>query len=722
MTTYGQFVLFGWLFVGVLFCLGFCVQELLRLALGLDLAQRLGATVLSGVALAQIVGWWILESGVSSLRSSQLVLAGLAIAGAAVLTAMRLREKFRSVKISWELPSVAILSTALLVWQWRWMLGSGYVTAVGSNGDIAAYAQIAQHLQSHNFGDVGRIVGTDLGYVGRTDVSGAYILLSMAQVITGRPFHQVMIPAIGGFVVLLTVALYRLIRNQSQVPRTAALLVAMTIQGSFLATYVQANYFLAQLIGMVIMVTLMDCLLGVFDGACNVPGTEAHNFIELLALMAGTSVLLLTYPHMLFAGLPLVVLSCIPIRKIHRLLGLLARVLFAILIGLVLVISKFQDAISRFIALASDQVNGWPLPNYLPTHLLGFMNSESVRFTNQHVIWSVLILAIGCGSLFLPTVRLTLGNVPVIKIVILFLGSYAFFAATSPGTYRQWKWLTFVGPLVAVGLLLPLIALGVVVVRNRTFRITLFALALLSGLLNTRRTDNFMKATQLDSPRVSQDIPESLKKIDLPLSGAVNLSTGPYLGSMWPALFLDPREVRILEPSYYSAAEPAQSPTLVLTEAQFPDWVVRREVSRRYSLVDYPIGWNSERSERLSSTILVSRKSIVVNREESVRLELRITNSGEATWLGGGGFRGAVNLGMRLRTQDGSAVISELGRRTIVPFPGYVLPGRSIALVVDLTFQQSGKYLLELCPVSEQVAWLSDIDTTYGVRIPVEVD
>jgi hypothetical protein len=94
-----------------------------------------------------------------------------------------------------------------------------------------------------------------------------------------------------------------------------------------------------------------------------------------------------------------------------------------------------------------------------------------------------------------------------------------------------------------------------------------------------------------------------------------------------------------------------------------------------------------------------------------------VFNSGRSTWLGSGNFQGAVNLGVRIVGNDSQ----ELPRVSLGDFPNYVAPGEHRTISINLSFDKSGVYTVQLSPVSEGLGWLADSDSLNGFTVQVNV-
>lgn len=721
MKTYIQAVLYSLGGLSIFFYIGFfCIWVIARLRKrSVDIPKS--NYVLVGASIVVVVGWWTLELGIVDLFLMQRFLAFLATLGS-VLWIVRVFRTRPAWKVSYAYAVLLLLSLGICLWQWRVMMNGGYLTAVGGNGDLAAYAQITQHIQRSDFDDAGRIAGNHLGSVARTDVSGVYILLSMLQVVIGRPLNQILIPAMICATILLVLAVFQLIQNHFNTSVFTAGAVALAVQATFMFSYLQGYYFLSQVISMAVLVKLVDSFL-LMQSDVGAPGPRARLMSgPTTAIVLSTAMLVLTYPHMVFVCVPIVFVAFVSLRDVLQLRKTIWLYLTSTLIAFGLVWSKIVNSVERFAKLANDQVNGWPLPNILPTHLLGFMNSENAESTLLQWVASGVLVTVVCISTRANAIQRLTETVPIVRVLVVLLGSYLFFALTAAGSYRQWKWITFFMPLTITVLLLPLSAIFVAIFKERSGRVLGAALTVLIVGLSLSRGDKLMSRVQKDSMSVTWDMTQLSEKVDIREDEPINVLSGPYLKSMWPALFLYPHVVHILEPSYYSSPGPSQGPTLIASEAEIPSWVPTARINNDYKIVDYPGGPVSDGVVGLGAKVEGAPSSLRLEVRRKITFSVDVTNVGGVTWLGGGSFRGAVNLGLRIRRDQLGSVYEEIGRQTIVAFPSYVPPGEKAAVDIDLSLDRRGTFVLEITPVSEQVAWFTDINPDFGQRILLEVD
>jgi hypothetical protein len=201
---------------------------------------------------------------------------------------------------------------------------------------------------------------------------------------------------------------------------------------------------------------------------------------------------------------------------------------------------------------------------------------------------------------------------------------------------------------------------------------------------------------------------------------SLNIKTGPFKESMWPAFFLEEKKIAIIDPSYYSVIEPLSAPTLVNKEFNTFPWVSRNPVSDIYDLIPYPKG-------NLSTTPMGLKADILIDNPELLRVgvdtqvSFEIANVGSSTWLGSGQCLGCVNASVRIVSEDGVEVIADWNRVSLKDFPNYVLPGQKVAGSTVLNISKPGKFTLEITLVSEHVSWFNQIDTSSYRSTQIEV-
>jgi hypothetical protein len=675
-----------------------------------------GINPLIGLALVQILCWYQLRyfaNGISFVTSA--VLLASLLYGVIQLRNTRGAIKIELLKHRWLLITLMV-STILFLFQWHSLLSTGYLSAASPNGDIAAYAQIAQHIEHHSFVEAGRIGGANLGSVARTDVTGAYVLVNFVRQVTSVDLHQILLPTLGIANLFVAHALFKLLRRTTKLKPAVVVLLAVFPQSTFMSMYLMGNFFLAQIMAMAASIVLLEILL---SADSHVLSSFKFAIKNIWIIAVPVVVLLLTYPHMAFVVPPILILVVVPkmFKSQFR-----HFVLVTAMVGsgaVLLLLGKFSVAFQRMKDLAGDKVNGWPLPGLYPSEIFGLQWSESLKPTNGDLVASVVLLLVVVVSIFVIRRRGSNG-LPSVSILIWLGGTYMYMYWSSGVSYRQWKWITFFQPFLLTAALVPMCIAIFLIMKNRRMALPLVCL-LLSGLIagNYQRTmsysDGVVTGTYLVEKKTAQLGRElgGLKRL--------NIKTGPYLESMWPAYFARNQETNILDPSYYSSSLALAAPTLVSKDFQVSDGVEYQELKSGYKLVGFPSGNTSVSLDGLASKIEIKRDSFTIGAGKEVTFNVLVTNTGQSAWLGGGLSVGSVNIGARVILKNGTQLNSEISRSTIVEFPNYVRPDEDRLVLVRLKIDQPGDYLVEISPVAEGLAWFSELNKEYAQLIRVQV-
>ena len=675
-----------------------------------------GINPLIGLALIQILCWYQLRyfaNGISFVTGAVLLVSLLH--GAIQLRNTRGTLKIELLKHRWLLIALMV-STVLFLFQWHSLLSTGYLSAASPNGDIAAYAQIAQHIEHHSFVEAGRIGGANLGSVARTDVTGAYVLVNFVRQVTSVNLHQILLPTLGIANLFVAHALYKLLRRATTLKSAMVALLAVFPQSTFMSMYLMGNYFLAQIMAMAASLVLLEILL---SAESYVQFSVKSAIKNLWIIAVPVVVLLLTYPHMAFVVPPILILVIAPkmFRSQFRLF-----ILVIAMVGsgaVLLLLGKFAVAFQRMKDLAGDNINGWPLPGLYPSEIFGLQWSESIKPMNSDLVASVVLVLLVIASIFV--IRQSGGNgLPSVSILFWMGGSYIYMYLSSGVSYRQWKWITFFQPFLLMAALVPMCVAIFMIMKNR--KITLpFVCLLLGGLVagNYQRTTSYSHGVVTGTYLVEKTTAQLGSELgDLK---RLNIKTGPYLESMWPAYFARNQETNILDPSYYSSSVALVAPTLVSKNFQVSDGVEYQELNSGYKLVEFPSGNSSVSLDGLASKIEIERDSFTIGAGKDVTFNVRVTNTGQSAWLGGGLSVGSVNIGARVISKNGTQLNSEISRSTIVEFPNYVRPDEDRLVLVRLKIDEPGDYLVEISPVAEGLAWFSELNKEYAQLIRVQV-
>jgi hypothetical protein len=422
---------------------------------------------------------------------------------------------------------------------------------------------------------------------------------------------------------------------------------------------------------------------------------------------------------MAFVVPPMLMLIVVPkVRKFQFRLFILVTALVGTG-AVLLLLGKFAVAFQRMQDLAGDKINGWPLPGLYPSEIFGFQWSESLKPTNGDLVGSVVLVLLVIVSIFVIRQRESNG-LPSVSILIWMGGTYIYMYWSSGVSYRQWKWITFFQPFLLAAALVPMCIAIFLTLKNRRMALPLVCL-LLSGLIagNYQRTMSYSDGVVTETYLVEKKTAEIER--DLEDLKELNVKTGPYLESMWPAYFADHQVTNILDPSYYSTSVALVAPTLVSKKFKVNNGVKYQELRSGYRLVDFPSGNTSLSLVGLASKIEIMRDVFAIGAGKEVTFNVRVINKGQSTWLGGGLSVGSVNIGARVISKNGTRLNSEISRSTIVEFPNYVRPDEDRLVLVRLKIDEPGDYLVEISPVAEGLAWFSELNKEYAQLIRVQV-
>jgi hypothetical protein len=433
----------------------------------------------------------------------------------------------------------------------------------------------------------------------------------------------------------------------------------------------------------------------------------------MLLTMIGSSVVC-TYPQYAAVFGMFAVWVIFDIRRVRESLFTAGMAVGAIVVAYIVYLPLAIKAVERFFNLAADSVNGWPMHILTPSHLIGFGWGPNIPVSNADWQISLLILAFVAYSVFFSA-----GNqdLPVIKIIVFVLVTYGLVVFETGESYRQFKWASTLAPLFVVAATLPLVeklAFNPKLRRGSVFIPTM--LISLFSVANMISQDEWLRDEPNKNRVITKDMIDLKENLVLQEIDALNIKTGAFSDSMWPAVFLETQLINILDPAYYSTPQPIERRTLVTNSFQPSSGVELTKVNSTYNLVDFPEGPNSLQLTGMKSRIdtfpEVSLKTGEVSDFRAI-----VFNSGRSTWLGSGNFQGAVNLGVRIVGNDSQ----ELPRVSLGDFPNYVAPGEHRTISINLSFDKSGVYTVQLSPVSEGLGWLADSDSLNGFTVQVNV-
>lgn len=670
--------------------------------------------VIMGLAVVQVVAWYVLQFTDAGVSRAFMILALLSLCGLVahfIGRGVTVRSEVRRLLSDhW----VAGASAVIFAISWWPLMKFGYLTAAGGNGDVAAYAQVAQHIRHHGFADVGRILGADLGTVSRTDASGAYMVLAYAKGIVNRPYNGIMLPVLATFVAVVAQQGKVIISRISTMSQLRATIIVLIPQSTFMMVYLTANYFLAQFVSMAAFFALvLSCMWirgSIESGSRIGPG-------EIVLASTPPIVLLVTYPHMAFVVVPVAIVALSPFRNWTSLRRYLISFAGAGVVTVVVCFQKLQVGLERFFKLAGDTTSGWPLPSLSPAAILGFQSDPYHRANRIDLLMSaVIVVVVLIAVLVLWRNRTSSGG--LLLLVFAVSAACVLMNISAADTYRNWKWTTYFIPLLIVG--------GLWAVATALHRFRVMSSILMLGLLvllpvNLTRSRTYMRMVATATPVVTYDLSQLGSSPALRGLTEVNVRTGPFLGSMWPTLFLEPLHVRILEPSYYSAPLPFAGPTIVRDNGQIASSRVR-SLGNGYALVDYPAGVVTTSTESFAAVLEPRALPSTLVRGKKHRIKMSVQNTGLSTWLGSGSWTGSVNVGARLLDPVSRKPLAEIGRGAIAPFPDYVMPGEKRSVTMEITTSVApGSYLLDVSPVIEQIKWMGEISPKFHSVTSIEI-
>jgi hypothetical protein len=669
-----------------------------------------------GLSCIQLVSFYILifnDRGLStSLPVSILLLVSM--------SAMKNYRKRRSLLLEirktliCDIP-VVIFSIAIFCVHWRTPLIK-YISPIPAtaNNDMISFAQVAQHITSHGFGDAGRILGLSAGPFARETVPGVFSSIVFSSQILRQSIAYSLLPVLGVMTLILALSFQKIIWEftKSKVFTTA---IAVFAQSTPLFFFVSYQYFLAQIQA----ITFLVAIFAVSISQRSVEKIDRPQFMAITIQSFIIAAMFLTYPQYVVLQLAIFIVVVFEFQSLKRLIRNLFSAFLIFAIGSVMIFPNLFRAINRTLDLAADSTSGWPMPWVTPSQLIGFqwnvfrapMEGE-IYFSFAIIFVYILFYVNYCNKTILNKVfnRLILFTSVTYALMILRNG---------PNSYVQFKWISTLGPL------LVFCVVSIVLINapgNFKFLPKIcYSLAAFALIFS-----NLARTLWYDSQHASKigvlDETKSLPKLPaVKLHESLNVKTGTYRESMWPAFFLMDTNVAILDPSYYSTVQPMLAPTLVSTDFPTAPFVNRDKINKTYDLI-YP------RTDQASFELSLAKATIEIEESplefvvnSSAPLILTVKNDGKVSWSGSGSFKGAVNLGIRTISRNGLSHSQELAHCPIVEFPNYVSPNASFEVTCAIAFTESGKYELELTPISEGEAWFSDVVPANRLVIVVDV-
>jgi hypothetical protein len=685
-------------------------------------------TAVLGLAALQSVTWYAstFDVGLDQVITVLVIVSVVALAATAVFEGWRPVRALFAIRHGRAATIDALTAAAsfvvFLVHQDD-LLSRGTLSISSPNNDVAAYVAVADHLRHAGFATVGSISGVDLGHVARTDVYGAYSFLTGARWVLDRPGFQLALAGLAVATILVAQSLGRLLGRWTAMPVPLVVGVAVLPQTTFLFSYVTAMYFLSQLLGLAFAVVMVDVATQ-RDTERADSGWRFH-LAQVLALAGLSAGLVLTYPHMVFL-LPPIVAAVVAVQHGRRWRAAVhSLVLYSagVALGLIVMLPRTIVAVDRLLYLSGVKA-GWPLAGVLPIGLLGEQESFDGTVSAFTIVASVLVIGVSLAASW-RLVRRGEGDSWIGPAVVLLAGSMvsyaAFYFLRGGPTYEQWKWISFLQPLVVAMIVAPVLAWA-----HRRFGSmgarAAGALLVVLVVANMNRSVPFSSEIGRSTNFVSLELGTLGDDPALADVDEVNIDLSPYWESMWAANAVAPRTAFIQALTYYAPAGPAAEWTLTtppsnLDVSASPD--VRFVDGGAYVLVRQPEGATSRLVEGLAVQLAV-KVTDSVDPASPGHVSLTIVNEGSATLLGSGGTTGAVNVGVEILDDRGTVTNREYARAVLIRSPFSIEPGATTTTEFDLPALPTGVHRLRFDLVAEGVAWFGDIGASTPVVVVVE--
>jgi hypothetical protein len=558
---------------------------------------------LFGLASLQVASWsWMNATGRTMRPVALFLLVGGLAATAAVIRCRGFHGRSTPPRrVGFAIVVFGIVAVFLVHYQPVWSSGS-YTQPTGGTADVAGYSLIADHLLERGIDHPGTFAGHDLGRQARVDVFGAYAYVAFAGHATPDETWVVNLPALLVAFVALGVSLYETITAfVRRADVVLGVIVVCSLAGYF-TIYSLTQYFLSQFLAMVAVPAVVLVALR-FTQA------DRRSMVGLvLAAAAIVAMVDMTYPQMLFTALPIATVAALLAGLISaerfgprvvargqlRAIGGLAG---GAALGLVLCTTRAPESIRRTLALG-DAVAGWPLPKVTPVELVGFQRTFQPETPRSYLLWSLVLL----GGVVLAGVVLTwrrrLAGVAPALIAASLYASYAYAYRREGVSYRQWKWLSYLAPMIVAGGLATLLA-GAFAIRpslGARGRRVVAAIAVftLTGFLTVQTANARAFSRWMDrEPGVPPDLAD-LGELHTSLDeGSININISPRrTGSsvwetQWVAYFTRDLRGYMLSANLMALAPPCATWTLMRRDD--PDAAIAaiesRVVNDTYELV-----------------------------------------------------------------------------------------------------------------------------------------
>jgi hypothetical protein len=353
------------------------------------------------------------------------------------------------------LTGTAVLLVAIVAaaWQVHAVFGYGPLATVSWNNDVLSYAYMARHIAEFGTSQPGWIQGFNAGPAARSDVPGAFVLLSGLAPIFGDTM-RVTLPLMAALTAVVAICGYLLVRGIAGSGRIAAAFIGVTCVVSFPATYDAYQYFLSERLAIVIT----------FASAIAVMQTRHWGYLVGIQVVV-TVALIATYPHVIPLQIPIAVTIaavCVGRRLHFRLRTALIRGVATVAgtgLGAVVIVEYLGERID-FARILLSASAGWSMPTFSFLEALGMRDPFEGNSRPELALGEILVIL---ALLPILTIVIRRGGRPrVVAAASLLLPSLLFvrFAFAEPGSYRQWKAMAFAAPfaVVAIGVALCLLA------------------------------------------------------------------------------------------------------------------------------------------------------------------------------------------------------------------------------------------------------------------------
>ncbi|MDA0182380.1 hypothetical protein OJ997_18880 [Solirubrobacter phytolaccae] len=688
-------------------------------------------SVVVGLAVVQIVGWYWIVTGHDGLRGPMIVLLVLGALGSgfALLRRGVPRPRFQDTTV---LIAIAGTLIAFVAMYWQvFNLGTHTPASLG-NLDVASYSIVGQHLAERGFDDGGQIGG--IGDRSKWDAFGSTVLLGASSAVTGVGVWKLALPVILIFLLLSATTLARLLNELFPKAPLQAGFASVAASVSFLGLYVVGHYFLGQVMAAALIPILCVAALRARDVVSWRAGARLSGAVAVVVVVFLSHYFHMLPPTLAFVGLAGVAASGRAFRTaVPKVAGVLTA---GLLLGALIVPEMVKLGVDRGRMLSSVQA-GFALPGFTPFEIAGAMDGKFAPSGTLDIVLSVVLLGAVLAALF--ALRRTHGRVALFAgvMVALILLSYLVLYLIEGASYRQWKWITYFQPLYAA-LVFMVLCMGIASLwRSRPARWVVagscgalagLALVLLAygGMVRTRPLAPFQSAAPGELTFIYVDRNVSNLEVNpvVEQAGGINVDIVPWWETMWAIYFLRDHAVTMQSVSYFGVNEPTQPWTLVPRSALVSGSFLT-PVNDRYELERRWTGPTSVTGEGLDATLAPNATTLTAaSKGVPVLFGVAITNTGTSAWLPSGESPGAVNLEARFKRLSGGRpvgrTVGPITEVSVIPARTRVLPPGGVAhTAVSIPAPRPGRYELQLEMAGEGSGTFGPVAT---VQVTVQDD